>query len=385
MKVSILINNYNYGRYVGEAIDSALAQTWHDCEVIVVDDGSTDESWRVIESYGSRIRAVRQDNAGQGAAYNRLWSLARGDAVLFLDADDTLDHDAIVQCVAAADAGVSSVQFRLRLVDTAGRVLPGSIPYVMHDGDVAPIVRRFVHYAGPPGSGNFYVAKAIAPVFPLEAARWPRAADTMPFIGAAFAGNIRALQKELGSYRLHRHGALAAGLFGNIDASYAAALAISEHRRNGALQMLRERFGIELPGPFLLPPNVVRTRALSWRLDRARHPFADDSAWRLIRMQLSCLRHWPRYTLLERLTLACWALLIATLPEASARRLAPTGNSPAIKTWIRLRRAQNIAKQEAEDEAAERAARRLDGGRLDSRLDGRAEGNADSRTTGVVP
>src|SRR5690606_14198989 len=104
-----------------------------------------------------------------GAAYNRLWSLASGDAVLFLDADDVLDPDAIERCVAACTRDVSSVRFRLRLIDSQVRRVPGAVPYLMHDGDVTPIARRFVHYAGPPGSGNFYVASAIAPVFPIDA------------------------------------------------------------------------------------------------------------------------------------------------------------------------------------------------------------------------
>ena len=95
MLVSIVINNYNYARYLGDAIDSALAQTWHPLEVIVVDDGSTDDSWSVIQRYGERVRAMRQPNGGQGAAYNAGFAASRGEWVLFLDADDLLDVDAL--------------------------------------------------------------------------------------------------------------------------------------------------------------------------------------------------------------------------------------------------------------------------------------------------
>ena len=62
---SILINNYNYGRFLGKAIDSALSQTYENLEVIVVDDGSTDGSLEIIASYGDRISSVLKKNGGR--------------------------------------------------------------------------------------------------------------------------------------------------------------------------------------------------------------------------------------------------------------------------------------------------------------------------------
>lgn len=336
MKVSILINNYNYAPFVGRAIESALAQDHPDCEVIVVDDGSTDDSWRVIESFGTRILAVRQPNGGQGACYNMLWSHATGDYVLFLDADDMLDPNAISTCIASVVEDTASVQFRLRLMDESGSALPGVVPYLMHDGYVAPILRRFAHYAGPPGSGNFYNARAIARAFPLDAPYWRRGADTMPFIAAAFAGRITALRRELGSYRLHRNARRGNGIFGNIDATYRATLEAGQRRRTGALAMLRRGFGINLPGPFLPPPSELRMRALSWRLDRENHPYPDSRAG-LLRMQLDAFRYWPGFGRMERLTLLGWMLLVLSLPAAWVRHLAASNTSGAAKAWVRRR------------------------------------------------
>ncbi len=68
--VTILINNYNYGRFLRQAIDSALDQTYTNIEVLVVDDGSTDESRSVIYSYGDRVRAVFKENGGQASTFN---------------------------------------------------------------------------------------------------------------------------------------------------------------------------------------------------------------------------------------------------------------------------------------------------------------------------
>lgn len=86
--VSILINNYNYGRFIGEAIDSALNQTYPHTEVIVVDDGSTDNSREIIASYGNRIIPVLKENGGQASAFNVGFAASRGDIICFLDSDD---------------------------------------------------------------------------------------------------------------------------------------------------------------------------------------------------------------------------------------------------------------------------------------------------------
>ena len=339
MTVSILINNYNYAAYVGQAIDSALAQTWRDCEVIVVDDGSTDGSWPVIERYRDRARVLRQENGGQGAAYNAGWRMARGEFVLFLDADDLLDPCAIERAMAAmtqpaADgAPVSTVSWRMRLIDRDGHAIGGFTPYLMHSGDVTPVLRRFGHYAGPPASGNLYRASSIAPMFPLEPAHWRRAADTVPFIAAPFSGRVAALPDTLGSYRLHRRPRM--GVFGNIDASLRAALLISENRRNAMVALLQERMGIALPGPFLPLPWTLRTRALSWRLERAQHPFADDSAERIRLLQRQALQDWPGYSPAEKLLQRAWVASALHLPRPLLQSMAATATSGVAKAAVK--------------------------------------------------
>lgn len=94
--VSILIPCFNAERWVAQTLDSALAQTWPNIEIIVVNDGSTDGSRAVLAQYELRgVKVVDQANAGQGAALNRAIGACSGDYIQFLDADDLLATDKV--------------------------------------------------------------------------------------------------------------------------------------------------------------------------------------------------------------------------------------------------------------------------------------------------
>jgi glycosyltransferase involved in cell wall biosynthesis len=86
--VTVVIPTYNYAHFVTEAVDSALAQTYPAVEVIVVDDGSTDDTRAVLSRYGDRIRYIYQENGGLSAARNTGIRAAAGELVTFLDSDD---------------------------------------------------------------------------------------------------------------------------------------------------------------------------------------------------------------------------------------------------------------------------------------------------------
>lgn len=88
--VSVVIDNFNYGRFLRATIDSVLAQDYprEKFEVIVSDDGSTDDSRAILSSYGDRIRSVLSERQGQATAFNRGIAAARGEIVCLLDSDD---------------------------------------------------------------------------------------------------------------------------------------------------------------------------------------------------------------------------------------------------------------------------------------------------------
>lgn len=116
LKVSIIITNYNYGKYIGSAIKSALSQTYKNIEVIIIDDGSTDKmSSQVISRYSSRypakIKGHLLEHQGVVPVRNFGLSTADGDFVLFLDADDILPHDYVEKMLEEAVYGQYDVVY----------------------------------------------------------------------------------------------------------------------------------------------------------------------------------------------------------------------------------------------------------------------------------
>src|SRR3990170_7987927 len=118
---SIVVNNRNYARFLPEAIESALGQTYTPLEVIVVDDGSTDESRDVIERYRDRITPMLKSNGGQTSAFNQGFLASGGEVVCYLDADDALLPGAIEQAMKLFERGdLAKVHWPLRVIDASG-------------------------------------------------------------------------------------------------------------------------------------------------------------------------------------------------------------------------------------------------------------------------
>jgi glycosyltransferase involved in cell wall biosynthesis len=127
-KVSVVIPCYNRASYVGEAVDSVLDQTYENLEVIVVDDGSTDDSLAVVRSYGDRVKVLQHPggvNRGQSAAINLGVAHADGEYVAILDSDDYWALDKLEKQVAVlqADPAIGLVYGNARVVDAYGNLL----------------------------------------------------------------------------------------------------------------------------------------------------------------------------------------------------------------------------------------------------------------------
>ena len=120
--VSVIVPNYNYGRYLRQAIESVLAQSYQRIEVLVVDDGSTDESEAAVHGYSNHVRWVRQHHEGVSAARNRGVRESRGELIAFLDADDFWAPAKLERQVARwiSEPAVGLVHCGARILNDAG-------------------------------------------------------------------------------------------------------------------------------------------------------------------------------------------------------------------------------------------------------------------------
>jgi len=206
--LSIVIDNYNYGRFLEQAVESALAQSYDNVEVIVVDDGSSDNSAEIIASYGTRVVGIAKANGGQASAVNAGFAASRGDVVLVLDADDFLKPEAgasVMGCFRERP-DLSKVHFRLTVVDESARSTGAVLPprrLRLPRGDMRDTLANCRTYVMPPMSGNAYRRSAIERQMPMPEQIYPKDADEWLSFTAPILGPIEAIDEELGCYRMH--------------------------------------------------------------------------------------------------------------------------------------------------------------------------------------
>jgi glycosyltransferase involved in cell wall biosynthesis len=321
--VSIVINNYNYGRYLRAAIDSGLAQTYPQVEVIVVDDGSTDGSREIITSYEKRILPVIKSNGGQGSALNAGFEASRGEIVMFLDADDELLPEAVEQVVKAWRPGVAKAQFQLELIDECAKPIGLRVPPFngfIPNGDIRDRFARFGEYPTAPLSGTAYAREALNRMMPLDEAIWSIAADKPLVVLTPFFGDVISICAPLGRYRIH----------GANDSRLKGRHLEALHRRLSAVYFAPETIcriaatkGIALdPGVLNSTSRRVKLRMASIRLDPKTHPIAGDTRLKLLVKGIRASIREPDLDLRVRASQIAWFVLMAVAPIAIVSRLS---------------------------------------------------------------
>lgn len=204
--VSIIITSHNYADYLGEAIDSALGQDHPHVEVIVVDDGSTDGSVEIIERYGKRIVPVMKSQGGQCSCFNVGIEYARGDVVIFLDADDALLTDAASAHVAALSApGTVKSCGYMQVVDSASQPMGFRIPAqlsVSGDYRAASLTGGLEIYQNSFTSAQAWTRKFLQQVLPLPENDIIGADGYLTAVDRFF-GELVFLDRPVARYRKH--------------------------------------------------------------------------------------------------------------------------------------------------------------------------------------
>jgi glycosyltransferase involved in cell wall biosynthesis len=205
MSVSIVINNYNYGRFLDEAIRSALEQKEPALEVIVVDDGSTDNSRAIIESFGSRVTAIYQENGGQAAAFNTGIRAANGDWVWLLDADDCLKPDAVRKARGLIEPGVSRIAMGMERIDSPGHHIDIQLPNggINLTGSLRDLILEHGGLPSVPTSGNLFSREALLTISPVPEASFRICADAYLFVMSAKCGLTKLDSSVVACYRVH--------------------------------------------------------------------------------------------------------------------------------------------------------------------------------------
>jgi len=320
--VSIVIPNYNYGRYLRIAIDSALAQTYSPVEVIVVDDGSTDDSREVIESYRDRITPIIKGNGGHGSALNAGYAKSGGEIVIFLDADDELMPDAVEQVLKAWRPGVAKAQFQLEMVDENGQPLGERVPTFdgfLPNGDIRDRITRFGEYPSSPSSGNAYSRAALDRLMPMDETLWAAGSEKSLVFLTPFFGDVVSIRAPLGRYRIHAAN----------DSGFKGRHLEKLHRRLTAVYFIPETIcNVAAAKGIALDPRVLgstsrelKLRMASIRLDPKTHPIAGDTRLGLAAKGIRASMREPDLSFRIRATQSAWFVLMAVAPMAFVSRL----------------------------------------------------------------
>lgn len=205
--VSILVNNYNYGRFLHEAIDSALNQTYTNTEVVVVDDGSTDNSREIIAGYGDRIVSVFKKNGGQASTFNSGFGASHGEWILFLDSDDLFAprkaEEAMRLATENPDVGV--IAHNLEYVGTDGSPISFCRPPILQHRlvDDRKRIRRGRLTARLPATSGLCLRRGVlGQILPMPE-EFVTAADNYVKLAALTLTPILQVPQALGRQRIH--------------------------------------------------------------------------------------------------------------------------------------------------------------------------------------
>jgi hypothetical protein len=208
--ITVVMSSYNYGAFVGQAIQSVLRQTYEDFEVIVCDDGSTDDSCAVIQRHvdrDRRVKLVQKPNGGQASCWNVAFLRSRGDLLCPLDADDAFYPDKLETVVDhfRRHPGSGLAVHAMTVLDRSGREVQ-QIPFFtrFERGWIAEaVIRRGGRWRYMPSSGLAFRRELSRFIFPIPEQMFRIHADSLLVTLAPLLTKVTAIEEPLAYYRVH--------------------------------------------------------------------------------------------------------------------------------------------------------------------------------------
>jgi len=322
-RVSIIINNYNYDRFLDEAIASALSQTYLQTKVIVVDDGSTDRSREIIASYGDRIIPVFKENGGQASAFNAGFSASQGEIIIFLDSDDVLLPNIVQQVVEAfQQSDIVKVQYQLQVIDGDSKKTEKIIPEsrYMPSGNMRSHIIKFHSYGCPPTSGNAFSAAALRRIFPMPETEYRIVADEYINNLVPLLGNIVSLHQVGALYRMHGDNNFCKPIQGMEEPERLRRnLQVNLETRDRQKALFNQLYSPPIENIGAWEIAYLKTRVTSLKLDPHNHPLSTD---RLLPLCLQgCIAAFisPYMRLRGRCLFVFWFLVMSVIPVSQAK------------------------------------------------------------------
>lgn len=325
-RVDVVVNNYNYARYLGAAIDSVRAQDYPLLRLIVVDDGSSDESRELIEARRDELdEVVLKPNGGQASAINAGLERCQGDVVVFLDADDLLLPRAVSRLAAefTADPGLAKVQARMEVIDGEGHrsgVLkpPPHLPLPSGELRQAELAYPF-DLTWLPTSANAFRLATLRQLGPLPEERFRVCADYYLVHLTPLLGRVASLSEVCSLYRVHGANNYELDLKELDLAHVRATIGFAKSTREEILRVAAEN-GIAHPSEILSIADLSN-RMISLRLEPGAHPLPDGRLGLLRDSVIACRRR-DNVSAAMKAMFVAWFAAMAAAPRALARPLA---------------------------------------------------------------
>jgi glycosyltransferase involved in cell wall biosynthesis len=319
--VSIIINNYNYDLFLPDAIKSALNQTYPHIEIIVVDDGSTDNSHDIIDGYGDRIIPIFQPNGKQAAAFNSGFAKSKGDIIIFLDSDDYLFPHAVAKILAVWKPTLAKVHYHLNVVGSDGHSLGYSFPQgtkSLSTGEVWKTLLESGGYARVPTSGNALNRNALLPLFPIPD-EYKLTADDYLSVLVPFYGEVEAVDEPLGAYRIHNNNQWAM-----VTATGDRFQRFIQHDQVVYKLLLNkaQELNYQLPQDFEQRSlGRFQVRLASLRLTPEKHPVPQDQSLKLVHSGIQTIWKYTSFNWQKRLIYTMWFFWVGFMPLPLAKPL----------------------------------------------------------------